>query len=96
MSKELSKLETIGISVGIAIPALLIAWWAGSGYVEFKDRLEILEKHAQMHEDFISRYEKSQAKDNLVNERVVEIDKDVEWLKYHHHHQNGEGRPHVD
>lgn len=103
----MAPLEKTGIVVGIALPLLAAAWWAGSGYVEFSDRLKSLEQHAQRmdaladaarsrSQEFTRLYERQQAEDRLVNEQVRQLVKEIEWLKYHHHHEEGEGRPHVD
>ena len=90
------NVHKVSVIVGLLIPLLGATWWAGSGYVEFNDRLALLERDVADLRELRARYEREQAKDALVNEQVNKILEDIEWLKYHHHHQNGEGRPHVD
>lgn len=103
----MTNLERTGIVVGLALPLLAAAWWAGSGYVEVSDRLQALETAVSRIEserdqarvrlqEFSRQYERAQAENVLVNQQVHNLATDVEWLKFHHHHESGEGRAHVD
>ena len=91
---------------GLALPVLAGAWFAGSGYVEFNDRLAALERFQaettqsladgrQRAQEFARQYEREQAEDRLVNQQVQELAKEVGWLSFHHHDEIG-GRGHVD
>ena len=91
----MTPLQTAGAVAGIAVPVLAAVWWAGSGYMEFNDRLAALERAtAEIHE-LRDRYEREQAKDDLVNDQVEKLAEHVDWLRFHHHDEIG-GRGHVD
>ena len=92
----MTSLEKAAAIAGLALPLLAAAWWAGSGYVEFNDRLSALERDVNEFSGLRARYEREQAANILVNDQVKALAADVEWLKFHHHHEGGEGRPHVD
>ena len=103
----MTNLERTGILVGLAVPLLAAAWWAGSGYVEVSDRLAALETATleltaardaarDKAQSFAREYERAQAENVLINQQVHKLAEEVEWLKFHHHHDNGEGRAHVD
>ena len=91
----MNPLEKAAAIIGIALPLVAGAWWAGAGYIEFNDRLDALEAAHEEDRGFRARYEREQAQDSLVNSHVTEILKELEWLKYHHHDEIG-GRGHVD
>ena len=90
----MTNLEKAGAVVGLALPLLGAAYFAGSGYVEFNDRLAVLERDVGELRELRARYEREQAKDALVNDQVQKLSDDMRWMLYHHHH--GEGGPHVD
>ena len=95
----MTNLERAGAIAGIALPLLAGAWWAGSGYVEFADRLTALEQQAEELHEFRDRYEREQVRDSLVNEQVSNLTDEVDWLRWHHHSvpQGGDtGRAHID
>ena len=95
----MTNLEKAGVIAGIALPMLAGAWWAGSGYIEFSDRLTALEQQTADFHALELRYEREQTENRLVNERVESLAGHVEELLYHHHSvpQGGDtGRAHVD
>ena len=95
----MTNLEKSSYVVALALPLLAAAWWAGSGYVEFNDRLAALEHELEDLHDLRARYEREQATDSLVNEKVATLEAHVDWLRFHHHAVPGggdTGRAHVD
>ena len=95
----MNQIQKIIAAVGVMIPILGAVWWAGSGYMEFNDRLASLEREASGFHDLQLRYEGEQTENRIINERVEKLDKNVEMLLYHHHSvpQGGDtGRAHVD
>ena len=98
----MTGLEKIGAAFAVVLPVLGGVWWAGSGYMEFNDRLAKLEEDTTAIEEDIAalehrwfQAEREQAQDALVNDQVRSLETDVEWLKFHHHDAPG-GRAHVD
>ena len=91
----MAPLEKAAAFAGLALPLLAAAWFTGSAYVEFSDRLAALEAAVGDGTEFRQRYEREQVKDSLVNEQVSRLAVDVEWLKFHHHDRHG-GRAHTD
>ena len=82
---------TAGI-VGIAVPIVFAIWLMASKVTEIQeltDRVVYLE-------DKITNIIEAQVADKIINEHVIELTNHVDWLRYHHHHENGEGHPHVD
>ena len=95
----MTNLEKSSYVVALALPLLAAAWWAGSGYVEFNDRLAALEHELEDLRDLRARYEREQARDSLVNDQVDTLEAHIDWLRFHHHTvpQGGDtGRAHVD
>ena len=87
--------KRLSIFFGIMIPLLAGAYWAGSGYVEFRDRLDLLERDVSDLRELRVKYNREQTRDEFVNEQVARLIEDVEWLKYHHHDSFG-GIGHTD
>ena len=96
----MAPLEKAAAVAAIVLPLLVGAWWAGSGYVEFNDRLSALERELIHLHELRDRYEREQTKNALVNEQVDDLEKHVDWLRWHHHEIPGgggdTGRGHVD
>ena len=95
----MTNLEKSSYVVALALPLLAGAWWAGSGYVEFADRLSAIEHELEDLHDLRARYEREQAKNDLINEHVEKMEAELDMLRWHHHAVPGggdTGRGHVD
>ena len=66
---------------GIGLPLLAGAFFVGSAYVEFNDRVGALEADNKELQVFKQRYEKDQAIDSIVNDKVNKIDKEFHDFK---------------
>ena len=85
-------IELIAGIVGIIVPVVIVIWLAASTVTEMQ---EMADRLADLEVRFTSLTE-AQVADRLINDDVAELAKHVDWLRYHHHHENGEGHPHVD
>ena len=95
----MTNLEKSSYVVALALPLLAAAWWAGSGYVEFNDRLAALERELEDLAALRDRYEREQAKNDLINDQVEKMEAELDMLRWHHHAVPGggdTGRGHVD
>ena len=95
----MNLLQRTGTVAGIAVPVLAAVWWAGTGYMEFNDRLAALERDISDVRQFRVRYEREQAKDDLVNTQVEKLAEQIDWLRFHHHtvpNSGDTGIAHVD
>ena len=84
--------EWVAGALAIIVPVVVAIWVAAAAVTEMgdiADRLTELE-HA------MAAMEERQVEDRLVNGRVDELAGHVDWLRYHHHHEGGEGHPHID
>ena len=89
---QIRTVEWVAGLVGIAVPVVVVIWLAASTVTEMREmaaRMETLEAQ-------VAAITEAQVADRLVNDRVTELSGHVDWLRYHHHHEGGEGHPHVD
>ena len=99
IAKDLSTFEKIGIGAGMLAPLVAIIWAGAVAWEDIKVTQNNIEEVSQEIEVIHKHYDDlrlSQNRDELINRDVDVLAETVEWLKYHHHHDNGEGRPHVD
>ena len=74
-------LHRLAAVAGIALPIMAATWWAGSSYVEFADRLSAVEQGNKELQTFRQRYERDQAVDSIINEKVNKLDKEFHDFK---------------
>ena len=89
--RDLTGLEKIGIVFGIAVPMIFVVWGGAIAW-------QLIAEGVAEREDLYGRIhdiELAQNEDSLYNDIVLQIQKEVEWLKFHHHDKQG-GRGHVD
>ena len=87
-------IEYVGYGVGIVVPVVGVIWLASSTVNDMRDMAERL---AGL-EARVTEMTEAQVEDKLINKRVDELDRHVDWLRYHHHEVRGAdtGGPHVD
>lgn len=84
-------LERVATIVGVSIPVIVFIWYGAvtvDGLQNVRERVVILEEH-------LAGLDRGQVLDAVVNEQVRVLAKEVEWLRFHHHDEI-EGRGHVD
>ena len=71
-----------------------------SRVLELKEDLDIANKENNEHKrnmlTFIGDYKESQATDAVINRQVEKMEENIDWLKLHHHHDDGSSRAHID
>ena len=84
--------EWVAGALAVIVPVVVAIWVAAAAVTEMaaiEDRLADLERT-------MATLEETQVEDRLVNGRVDKLAEHVDWLRYHHHHEDGEGHPHID
>ena len=91
---RLKTIELIASIFAILVPVAIVIWLGARAVDTLDETVSRVNDIELQIADIITK----QIEDNLINENVKILEKEVSWLKFHHHevNDNETGRGHVD
>ena len=92
----MSNLERYAAIAGVMVPIVFVIWGAATLYDRVAENTRLITSMSGTLSGVEIDFKESRAHSESIHTQATAALKDIEWLKYHHHHDEGEGRPHVD